>query len=54
MIDDTAADLFTEGAHHRDIFPGENDQIHVSFKRRITSILQNCKQRITVRNKWVL
>ena len=26
--DDTAADLFTEGAHRTNIFPGEKNQFH--------------------------
>ena len=44
------------------IFPGENNQFHPNdifhtishLKRRITWSLQNCKQCITVRNKWIL
>ena len=66
MDDDTAADLFQESAHHRIIFIGENNQIiprtyfipsallFSHLKRSITSSLQNCKQCITVRNKWIL
>ena len=51
MNDDTAADLFTEGAHHHSI---SVVLLLSHVKRRITWSLQNCKQCISVKNNWIL